>query len=61
MRPADMNDKIFLIKHLPLSKIGITPYSPLIFILYLFKYIESIIKEKIISPSLIFYDIAEKL
>ena len=56
-----INDKIFLIKHLPLSKIGITPYSPLIFILYLFKYIESIIKEKIISPSLIFYDIAEKL
>ena len=56
-----INDKIFLIKHLPLSKIGITPYSPLIFILYLFKYIESIIKEKIISPILIFYDIAEKL
>ena len=56
-----INDKIFLIKHLPLSKIGITPYSPLIFILYLFKYIESIIKEKIISPSLIFYDIAERL
>ena len=56
-----INDKIFLIKHLPLSKIGITPYSPFIFILYLFKYIESIIKEKIISPSLIFYDIAEKL
>ena len=55
------NDKIFLIKHLPLSKIGITPYSPLIFILYLFKYIESITKEKIISPSLIFYDIAERL
>ena len=56
-----ISDKIFLIKHLPLSKIGITPYSPLIFLLYLFKYIESIIKEKIISPSLIFYDIAEKL
>jgi len=56
-----INDKMFLIKHLPLSKIGITPYSPLIFILYLFKYIESIIKERIISPSLIFYDIAEKL
>ena len=56
-----INDKIFLIKHLPLSKIGITPYSPIIFILYLFKYIESITKEKIISPSLIFYDIAERL
>ena len=56
-----ISDKIFLIKHLPLSKIGITPYSPLIFLLYLFKYIESIIKIKIISPSLIFYDIAEKL
>ena len=56
-----ISDKIFLIKHLPLSKIGITPYSPLMFILYLFKYIESIIKEKIISPSLIFYDIAERL
>ena len=55
------NDKIFLIKHLPLSKIGITPYSPLIFILYLFKFIESITKERIISPSLIFYDIAERL
>ena len=56
-----VNDKIFLIKHLPLSKVGITPYSPLMFILYLFKFIESITKEKIISPSLIFYDIAEKL
>ena len=56
-----INDKIFLIKHLPLSKIGITPYSPLIFLLYLFKYIESIIKEKVLSPSLIFYDIADRL
>ena len=56
-----INDKIFLIKHLPLSKVGITPYSPLIFILYLFKYIESITKEKIISPSLIFYDLAETI
>ena len=56
-----INDKIFLIKHLPLSKIGITPYSPLIFLLYLFKYIQSITKEKIISPSLIFYDLAERI
>ena len=56
-----INDKIYLIKHLPLSKIGITPYSPLIFILYLFQYIESITKEKIISPSLIFYDLAERI
>lgn len=56
-----INDKIFLIKHLPLSKIGITPYSPLIFLLYLFKYMESITKEKIISPSLIFYDLAERI
>jgi len=34
-----INDKIFLLKHLPLSKIDIIPHSPLIFILYLFKYI----------------------
>ena len=55
------NDKIFLIKHIPLSKVGITPYSPLIFLLYLFRYIQSIIKEEIFSPSLIFYSLADKL
>ena len=56
-----VSDKIFLINHLPLSKVGITPYSPLIFLLYLFKYIESIIKEKIFSPSLIIYSLADKI
>ena len=56
-----ISDKIFLIKHIPLSKVGITPYSPLIFILYLFKYIQSITQEKIYSPSLIFYSLADKL
>ena len=56
-----VNEKIFLINHLPLSKVGITPYSPLIFLLYLFKYIESIIKEKIFSPSLIIYSLADKM
>ena len=55
------NDKIFLLKHIPLSKVGITPYSPLIFLLYLFRYIQSIIKEEIFSPSLIFYSLADKL
>ena len=56
-----ISDKIFLIKHIPLSKVGITPYSPLIFLLYLFQYIQSITKEKIFSPSLIFYFLADKL
>ena len=56
-----INDKIFLIKHIPLSKVGITPYSQLISLLYLFKYIQSITKEKIYSPSLIFYSLANKL
>ena len=56
-----MSDKIFLIKHIPLSKVGITPYSPLIFILYFFKFVQGITKEKILSPSLIFYSLADKL
>ena len=56
-----ISDKIFLIKHIPLSKVGITPYSPLMFLLYLFQYIQSITKEKIFSPSLIFYSLADKL
>ena len=56
-----MSDKIFLIKHIPLSKVGITPYSPMMFLLYLFQYIQSITKEKIFSPSLIFYSLADKL
>ena len=56
-----INDKIFLIKHIPLSKVGITPYSPLISLLYLFKYIESVTKEKIYSPSLILYSLANKM
>ena len=56
-----INDKIFLINHIPLSKVGITPYSPLISLLYLFKYIQSVTKEKIYSPSLILYSLANKM
>ena len=56
-----ISDKIFLIKHIPLSKVGITPYSPLIFLLYLFKFIQGVIKEKIFSPSLMFYSLADKM
>ena len=54
-------DKLFLIKHIPLSKVGITPYSPFISLLYLFRFIQGITKQKIISPSLIFYSLADKL
>ena len=56
-----ISDKMFLIKHIPLSKVGITPYSPLISLLYLFKFFQSITKEKIYSPSLIFYYLAHKM
>ena len=50
-----------MIKHIPLSKVGITPYSPFISLLYLFRFIQGITKQKIISPSLIFYSLADKL
>ena len=56
-----INDKIFLINHIPLAKVGITPYSQLISLLYLFKYIQSVTKEKIYSPSLILYSLANKM
>ena len=55
------NDKLFLTKHLPMSSVSVTPYSPLISLLYLFKYFENILHQRIYSPSLIFYKVAEKL
>ena len=54
-------EKIFLLKYIPLTSIGINQKSPFITLLNLFIYFEKIIEEKIFSPSLILYKTAETL
>ena len=52
-------EKIFLLKYIPLTSIGINQKTPFITLTNLFTYFEKITEEKIISPSLILYKIAE--
>ena len=52
-------EKIFLLKYIPLTSIGINQETPFITLLNLFRYFEKIIEEKIFSPSLILYKASE--
>ena len=52
-------DKIYLLKYISLSSLGINEKSPLISLLSLFSFFEKILNEKILSPSLIFYKVGE--
>ena len=54
-------EKLFLLKYIPLTSIGVNQKTPFIKLLNLFTYFEKITEEKIISPSLIFYKTAETL
>ena len=54
-------EKMFLLKYIPLASIGINQKTPFITLVNLFTYFEKITDEKIISPSLIFYKIADTI
>ena len=56
-----LDKKLFLLKYIPLSSIGVNQRTPYITLLNLFKYFEQIIEQKIISPSLILYKTANNL
>ena len=51
-------EKIFLLKYIPLTSLGIDNKTPYVTLLNLFSYFEKILDERIISPSLIFYKTA---
>ena len=51
-------EKIFLLKYIPLTSIGVDNKTPYVTLLNLFSYFEKILEERIFSPSLIFYKIA---
>ena len=53
--------KIFLLKYIPLTSIGVNQNTPFITLINLFNYFEKITEAKIISPSLILYKTAETL
>ena len=51
-------EKIFLLKYIPLTSLGVDNKTPYVTLLNLFSYFEKILEERIISPSLIFYKTA---
>ena len=53
------NDIQYLLKHISLTQLNITENSPLISLVYLFSTFEKIINKRILSPSLIYYKVAE--
>ena len=52
-------DKIYLLKYMSLSSLGVSENSPLISLLNLFSFFENLLNEKILSPSFIFYKVAD--
>ena len=56
-----LDKKLFLLKYIPLSSIGVNQKMPYITLLNLFNFFEKILEEKIISPSFIFYKTANIL
>ena len=54
-------EKLFLLKYIPLTSIGVNQKTPFITLLNLFTYFEKIMESKIISPTLILYKTAEIL
>ena len=56
-----LEEKLFLLKYIPLTSIGVNQKTPFIILLNLFTYLEKILEDKIISPTLILYKTAETL
>ena len=56
-----LDKKLFLLKYIPLSSIGINEKMPFITLLNLFTFFEKILEEKIVSPSYIFYKTTQLL
>ena len=52
-------DKIYLLKYMSLSSLGVSENSPLISLLNLFSFFENLLNEKILSPSFVFYKVAD--
>ena len=52
-------EKLFLLKYIPLTSIGVNQITPFVTVLNLFTFFEKIMDEKIISPSLILYKTAQ--
>ena len=57
----NIDKKMFLLKYIPLTSIGVNQKTPYITIINLFNFLEKILEEKIISPSLILYKTAQTL
>ncbi len=57
----DINDKQYLLKHISLNQLNISEKFPLISLVYLFTIFEKLLNQRILSPSLIYYKVAEIL
>ena len=57
----NVGKKIFFLKYIPLTSIGVNHKTPYITLLNLFNFFEKILEEKIISPSFILYKTAHTL
>ena len=57
----NIDKKLFLLKYIPLTSIGVDQKTPFITLLNLFTFFEKILEEKIVCPSFIFYKTVQTL